>query len=111
MAEIRCIVADDFASSRRGIELLLEEEADIEVVGTARDGADARLLIDELHPDVAVVDMRMPGIDGVELCRALQESRSSTGVVLYTAYSEPEGFQAGLDAGARGFLLKGAPPE
>lgn len=108
---VRCLVADDHAAMRDGLSSILAAQEDIEVVGQARDGAEALRLTERRNPDVAVLDVRMPGTDGLEYCRALRESGSRTAVVLYTANADRDLLEDGLDAGAGGFVLKTAPAE
>ncbi|MGH9114936.1 MAG: response regulator, partial [Acidimicrobiales bacterium] len=95
---------------RRGLRLVLESEDDLQVVGEAADGVEA---IDEsrrLHPDVVLMDVRMPRLDGVEACRRLTEE-SGTKVVVLTTFDLDEHLFAAVRAGASGFLLKASPPE
>ena len=89
----------------------LEGEEEVELVGRAADGERALGLIQELAPDVAVVDIRMPRLGGIEIARRLDADRATTGVILYTAHAERALLLEALDAGARGFLLKEAPLE
>jgi DNA-binding NarL/FixJ family response regulator len=107
---IRLIIADDEAMVRRGLRLVLETEDDLQVVGEAADGLEA---IDEtrrLAPDVVLMDVRMPRLDGVEACRRLVEE-SNTKVVVLTTFDLDEHLFAAVRAGASGFLLKASPPE
>jgi DNA-binding NarL/FixJ family response regulator len=84
-------------------------EHDIEVTGRAREGEEALAKIEARRPDVAVVDLRMPRLSGVEIARRAARSAPETGVILYTAYGERALLTEALDAGARGFVLKEAP--
>lgn len=84
-------------------------EHDIELVGRARDGDEALSKIEARKPDVAVVDLRMPRLSGVEIARRAGRSAPETGIILYTAYGERALLTEALDAGARGFVLKEAP--
>jgi DNA-binding NarL/FixJ family response regulator len=86
-------------------------EHGIEVIGRARDGDEALTKIEARKPDVAVVDLRMPRLSGVEIARGAARSAPDTGVILYTAYGERALLTEALDAGARGFVLKEAPLE
>jgi DNA-binding NarL/FixJ family response regulator len=108
---VRCLVADDHAAMRDGLSAILAAQQDIEVVGQARDGNEALRLTERRNPDVAVLDIRMPGRDGLEYCRALREAGSKTSVILYTAFADRDLLEAGLEAGARAFVLKSAPAE
>jgi DNA-binding NarL/FixJ family response regulator len=107
---IRVVLADDHAMVRRGLEQLLTLEPDIEVVGMAQDGAEAIELVAQTQPDVVLMDLQMPGIDGVEATKQIAGS-SETAVVVLTSFSDSERILAALDAGAVGYLLKDAEPE
>jgi DNA-binding NarL/FixJ family response regulator len=106
---LRCVVADDHPPIVDAVARYLEAEAGIEVVARVTDGAEALAAILELKPDVAVVDVRMPHLDGVEIARRLTAQGSPTGIILYTGFAERALVIEALDAGARGFLLKEAP--
>jgi DNA-binding NarL/FixJ family response regulator len=105
------LVADDQDSVRSAFAFFLGSEPDLEVVGTAADGIAALGLIREQRPDVALVDIRMPGIDGIELARRVRDDPDlGTRVVVVTTFDLDEYLLAALDAGACGFLLKSAGP-
>lgn len=109
---IRVVLADDHAMVRRGLEQLLNVEPDIEVVGLAEDGAEAIELVSQTRPDVVLMDLQMPGIDGVEATKRIAgSSETETAVVVLTSFSDSERILAALDAGAVGYLLKDAEPE
>ena len=105
---VTCIVADDHPATARAVCSVLEERG-IDVVGRARDGEEAAALIAERKPAVALVDLRMPRLNGIEVTRRAQRTSPGTGVLLYTAFGEGALLTEALDAGARGFLLKEAP--
>jgi len=107
---IRLLLADDEAMVRRGLRLVLETEDDLQVVGEASDGVEAIEEANRLHPDVVLMDVRMPRLDGVEACRRLVEE-SQTKVVVLTTFDLDEHLFAAVRAGASGFLLKASPPE
>jgi len=107
---IRLLLADDEAMVRRGLRLVLETEDDLQVVGEAADGIEAIEEANRLHPDVVLMDVRMPRLDGVEACRRLVEE-SQTKVVVLTTFDLDEHLFAAVRAGASGFLLKASPPE
>jgi DNA-binding NarL/FixJ family response regulator len=105
----RCVIADDHPAIVDAVCRFVEQEDEIELVGRAVDGERALRLIADQNPDVAVVDIRMPGVGGVEIARTLNDAGSATAVILYTGYAERGLLLEALDAGARGFLLKEAP--
>ncbi len=107
----RVLLADDQALVRRGFRLILELENDIEVVGEAADGNDAVRLARELEPDVVVMDIRMPELDGIEATRRLQASGSQTRVLILTTFDLNEYVYQAMRAGASGFLLKDVPSD
>ena len=109
---IRVGVADDQALVRSGFRMLLEGEADIEVVGEAANGAEAVALVASEHPDVMLMDVRMPVIDGLEATRRIagDDSLSATRVVILTTFDLDEYVHEALRAGASGFLLKDTLP-
>ena len=106
---VRCFVADDHPAIVDSIGRFLADEADIEVVGAAGDGEEALRRIRELDPDVAVLDVRMPHLDGVEVARRLVAEGSRTAVILYTAHAERALVIEAIDGGAQGFVLKESP--
>jgi DNA-binding NarL/FixJ family response regulator len=106
---IRCVVADDHPAILDAVSRFLESEGGFELVGRANDGERVLELIDELKPEIALLDIRMPGIGGIDIAAKLATKHSSTSVVLYTAYPERALLLAALDAGVRGFILKEAP--
>jgi DNA-binding NarL/FixJ family response regulator len=108
---IRVLLVDDQVLMRRGLRKLLEVEDGIEVVGEAADGVEALLLVPETRPDVALVDARMPKMDGVELIGRLTEEHPRVAAIVLTTFDVDEYIFGGLRAGARGYLLKDTPPE
>ncbi|MEU1882640.1 response regulator transcription factor [Streptosporangium sp. NPDC020072] len=107
----RVLVADDQAVVREGLVLLLGLLPDVEVVGSAGDGLEALRLVAELRPDVVLMDLRMPRMDGVEATREIRAAFPATQVVVLTTYADDESVFAALRAGARGFLTKSAGAE
>ena len=108
---IRVVLADDHAVVRRGLAGLLESTDDLEVVGVARDGQEAVDLVREQRPDVAVMDLQMPVLDGVEATRAIVAEDLGTEVLVLTSFSDHARIDAAIEAGAVGYLLKDAEPE
>ena len=110
---IRVAVVDDEALVRKGLTLLLRLEPDLEVVGEASDGAAALALVRRERPEVVLMDIRMPGMDGLTATRALMRdpTTASTRVLILTTFDQDEHVFAAVRAGASGFLLKDTPPE
>jgi DNA-binding NarL/FixJ family response regulator len=107
-AAVTCLVADDHPALIEAVVALLEASA-MEVVGRARDGQEALSKVEAQRPRVALVDLRMPRLSGIEVARKASRSAPETSVILYTAYGERSLLMEALDAGARGFVLKEAP--
>ena len=105
---IRVVLADDHTLVRAGLRVLLRKVADIELVGEAADGAEALALAERLTPDVVVMDLEMPGLDGAAATRALTERDSTTRVLVLTMHAEEERLLPLLEAGASGYLTKEA---
>ncbi|MBK6869833.1 MAG: response regulator transcription factor [Kineosporiaceae bacterium] len=110
---IRILIADDQSIVRAGLATILGSQDDIEVVGQAADGREAVALARRLRPDVCLLDIRMPLLDGIEATRRIAgpEADDPIPVVVITTFDTDEYIHAALRAGAHGFLLKGAPPE
>jgi DNA-binding NarL/FixJ family response regulator len=108
---IRVLVAEDHAVVRSGLERLLATTSEIEVVGGAADGEQAVTLAAELAPDVVLMDLSMPNMDGIEATRRILAGNDAVQVVVLTSISDREKIEAALDAGAIGYLLKDAEPE
>jgi DNA-binding NarL/FixJ family response regulator len=107
---IRVLIVDDHALFRRGLEMVLEQEDDVEVVGEAGDGSEAIEKAQELMPDVVLMDVRMPGTDGIEATGRIVGSGSSARIIILTTHDLDEYVFAALRAGASGFLLKDVRP-
>jgi DNA-binding NarL/FixJ family response regulator len=108
---IRVVIADDQAVVRGGLRLILESQDDIAVIGEAGDGTEALDLIRTLDPDVVLMDIRMPELDGIEATRRVAQTGASTRVLVLTTYGMDESVYDALKAGAAGFLLKTASPQ
>jgi DNA-binding NarL/FixJ family response regulator len=102
------MVVDDHPIVRQGLVSVLEDEADLEVVGEAGTGREALNLAQRLAPDVVLLDLEMPELDGIEAIPQLLKARPSLGVLVFTAYDTDERVLGAVRAGARGYLLKGA---
>ena len=108
---LRVVVADDQAMVRAGFRSLLNEEPDIEVVGEAADGEQAVAAVRRFRPDVALMDIRMPNVDGLEATRRIAADGLATRILILTTFDLDEYVYEGLRAGASGFLLQDASPE
>jgi len=108
--KIRVVIVDDHAVLRAGLEQMLTGEDDFEVIGTASDGEEAISLVRQLRPDVVLMDLQMPGVDGVSATRTIVGEQLADVLVL-TSYSDAERIIGALDAGAMGYLLKDAEPD
>jgi len=107
---IRILLVDDQSLLRMGFRLILEAEPDMEVAGEAGDGAAGAGMASALHPDVVLMDVRMPGTDGITATRSITAADPATRVLILTTFDLDEYVFAGLKAGASGFLLKDEPP-
>ncbi|MGI8676317.1 MAG: response regulator [Nocardioidaceae bacterium] len=107
---IRVVLVDDHQLVRLGLVQLLAAADDIEVVGTAAEGREALRVVGDLHPDVVLMDLLMPGMDGVEATRQVQTVSPDTQVVVLTSFSDRDKILAAIDAGAVGYLLKDVEP-
>ena len=105
----RIILADDHAVMRRGLRLVLEEQKDFEVVGEANDGREAIALAESLKPDVAVLDITMPNMNGIEAARQIGAKQPGVAIVVLSMHSDEGYVLRALKAGARGYLLKESP--
>lgn len=118
MQRIRVVIADDQELVRAGFAMVIGSQQDMQVVGQARDGADAVRVAESLHPDVVLMDVRMPGMDGIEATRRITalesgaaEGARPTRVIILTTFDLDEYVMAAINAGASGFLLKDTEPE
>jgi DNA-binding NarL/FixJ family response regulator len=107
---IRLLIADDHAVVRTGLARLVETFDDIELVGAAANGEEAVALAAERRPDVVLMDLEMPVLDGIEATRRIREAHPDVAVVVLTSFSDRERILGTLDAGAAGYLLKDAEP-
>jgi DNA-binding NarL/FixJ family response regulator len=107
---VNVVIVEDHVALRRGLELLLRD-TDCRVIGTAGDAETALSLVDRRRPDVAIVDISLPGQSGIELTRNLLAQNPDLGVLLYTGVDDHETLSEALDCGARGFALKAGAPE
>jgi DNA-binding NarL/FixJ family response regulator len=105
---IRLLIADDHPAFRRGLELMLTDVDDVEIVGEAETGQRAVELAEQLTPDVVLMDLRMPDLDGIEATRRLCRGTPTPAIVVLTMFEDDDSVFAAMRAGARGYLLKGA---
>ncbi len=110
-AQTRCLAVDDHPAVREGLVLLFGQAHDLELVGTVRDGEEAIQAIERLKPEVAIMDLRLPGIDGISTVKRIGELAPSVKTVVFSAYGDKRLLSDAIAAGARGYVMKGSPPE
>ena len=108
---IRILVADDHPIVRDGLISILGTQPDFDVVGKAGDGSETLEQVESLHPDVLLLDLEMPKMDGVEALRHLRDVHASVRTIVFTAFDTDERIVSAVQAGAQGYLLKGVPRE
>jgi DNA-binding NarL/FixJ family response regulator len=107
--EITCLIVDDHEVVREGLRLALSRAPHIRVIGEASDGETAVTLVERRRPDVVIMDVRMPGMDGLAATKLLTDRNPDVCVLIFTAYSERSLLSRGLESGAKGYILKEAP--
>ena len=110
-ASITCLAVDDHPAVRRGLELLLGGADDIELVDTVPSGEEALTAIGRHAPEVVIVDVRLPGIDGISTVKRIAEQAPDAGTVVFSAYGDKRLLSDAIAAGARGYVMKGSPSE
>jgi DNA-binding NarL/FixJ family response regulator len=108
---IRVVLADDHSGVRSGIRFLLEREPGITVVGEGTNGLEAMQLVEKLHPDILLLDIEMPGLNGIEVAKQLREQASNVQILALSSYDQSEYILEMLDLGAAGYLVKDEAPE
>lgn len=108
---IRVILADDHPVVRRGLAAIVDLEDDIEVIGEAENGQEAVALTLSLRPDVVLMDLKMPVLGGLEAIKRIRAEAPTTRVIILSTFADDDDIYAGIAAGARGYLLKDAPPD
>ena len=111
MSTIKILLADDHVVVREGLAAILGMEPDMTVVGQASDGREVMSLYREHHPDIILMDLRMPNMDGVEAITAIREADPNARIIVLTTYDGDEDIYRGLRAGAKAYLLKAGPRE
>jgi DNA-binding NarL/FixJ family response regulator len=106
MSGIRVVLADDHGLMRKGVRSVLSQDSSISIVGEAGDGAEAVQLAEALHPDVVVMDIAMPQLNGIEAAAQIARKDKRVGILILSMYSDEEYLLRALSAGARGYLLK-----
>jgi len=106
MSEIRVLLADDHGVLRKGVRSVLALDPTIRIIGEAEDGSMAVTLVDELHPDVVIMDIAMPRLNGIEAAAQISRKHKHVGILMLSMYSDEEYLLRALTAGVRGYLLK-----
>jgi DNA-binding NarL/FixJ family response regulator len=106
----RCLVVDDHTVLREGLGILFGDADDLELVGTVETGEDAVDAVREFEPEVVLMDVRLPGIDGVSTVKRIHQASPKTQFVMFTAYGDKRLLSDAIAAGARGYVMKGSPP-
>jgi DNA-binding NarL/FixJ family response regulator len=107
----RCLAVDDHPTVRQGLGLLFRGADDLELVDTAETGEEALEAIERLNPEVVIMDVRLPGIDGISAVKRLHQTSPNTKLVMFSAYGDKRLLSDAIAAGARGYVMKGSPPE
>jgi DNA-binding NarL/FixJ family response regulator len=103
---IRLMIIDDHEMVREGLKAILVTEPDFSIVGLAANAEEALILIERLRPDVALLDVRLPGVSGIEVCRIVTEQYPETAVIILTTFTDEKVIAQSIQAGAKGFILK-----
>lgn len=111
MPNTKCLVVDDHTVVKQGLDLLLGDIEDLELVGMVQSGEEALEAVERLQPQVVLMDVRLPGIDGVSAVKRIQAVAPSVQFVMFSAYGDKRLLSDALAAGARGYVMKGSPPE
>jgi DNA-binding NarL/FixJ family response regulator len=111
MASTRCLIVDDHSVVRQGLGLLIGDLEDLEVVGQVANGEEALAAVEELEPEVVLMDVRLPGIDGVSAVKRIHQAAPGVKFVIFSAYGDKRLLSDAIAAGARGYVMKGSPPE
>jgi DNA-binding NarL/FixJ family response regulator len=107
----RCLAVDDHSVVRQGLGLLLEGDDEVELVGVVENGEEAIKAVQELNPQIVLMDVRLPGIDGISAVKRIHQTAPDVQFVVFSAYGDKRLLTDAIAAGARGYVMKGAPPE
>src|ERR687889_2779984 len=107
----RCLIVDDHTVVRHGLDLLFGDLDDLEIVGQVTNGEEALAAVESLEPEVVLMDVRLPGIDGVSAVKRIHQASPGTKFVIFSAYGDKRLLSDAIAAGARGYVMKGSPPE
>jgi DNA-binding NarL/FixJ family response regulator len=107
----KCLAVDDHPTVRQGLGLMFGSEDDLELVGTVETGEDALEAIQREQPEVVIMDVRLPGIDGISALKRISQLAPSVKAVVFSAYGDKRLLSDAISAGARGYVMKGSPPE
>jgi DNA-binding NarL/FixJ family response regulator len=107
----RCLAVDDHATVRQGLDLMFGAEGDLELVGTVERGEEVLDAIEREQPEVVIMDVRLPGIDGISALKRISQSAPGVKTVVFSAYGDKRLLSDAISAGARGYVMKGSPPE
>jgi len=111
MTRTRCLVVDDHSVVRQGLDLLFGDIDDLQLVGNVANGEEALDAVERLQPDVVLMDVRLPGIDGVSTVKRIHQLAPGVQFVIFSAYGDKRLLSDAIAAGARGYVMKGSPPE
>ena len=107
----RCLIVDDHSVVRQGLDILFGHIDDVELVGNVQNGEEALKAVEELEPEVVLMDVRLPGIDGVSAVKRIAQTAPGVKFVMFSAYGDKRLLSDAIAAGARGYVMKGSPPE
>src|SRR5919206_1502179 len=111
MSRTRCLVVDDHSVVRQGLDLLLGDIDDLEIVGGVENGEEALEAVEALQPEIVLMDVRLPGIDGVSAVKRIHQAAPGVKFVIFSAYGDRRLLSDAIAAGARGYVMKGSAPE
>jgi DNA-binding NarL/FixJ family response regulator len=111
MTGTRCLIVDDHSVVRQGLDLLIGDLDDLEIVGQVANGEEALEAVERLQPEIVLMDVRLPGIDGVSAVKRIHQAAPGVKFVIFSAYGDKRLLSDAISAGARGYVMKGSPPE